>query len=408
MSRSNRGAAQVSLMWVIAFAVIGLGSLGYAFLMDSERTVALNERDAAVQERQQFETENVALRGELRNEVSALGFAPENAERVDLERIEQAKQELIAAFGLDGTNIRTFSDVVGPVRSVYEGVVAERDALKQQVDQLRSDLAAREEAARAAMADKDATIATLRQEKEDQLTQSSQQILDLERQRDALRGEYQDLQEQISELRVRNDEALRELRAEMAVLKQRNDILSNRLNSVARRADQPDGSVLSVAGEIGRAWIDLGYQDRVTVGMEFDVRNANTGAHKGRIRVVNVAEHRSEAAILSQADKYDPIRTDDVIVNPVFDPERRRVAVLLGNGFGRYNASDMEAMLAEVGVDVVEDVDAEVDMLLLGTPFFDEDTGDVIPWEARDEYKAAESFSVEVIPLRDWTQWLGR
>ena len=25
-----------------------------------------------------------------------------------------------------------------------------------------------------------------------------------------------------------------------------------------------------------------------------------------------------------------------------------------------------------------------------------------------DEYKAAQSFSVEIIPLRDWTQWLGK
>jgi len=395
-------------MWVIAFAVIGLGSLGFTFIMQDELTQALNARDAAQQTSGQLETENVALRSELRNEVSALGFAPENAERVDLERVNQAKEELIAAFGIDGTNIRTFSDISEPLRSVYEGVVSERDQLKQQVAQARSDLAARDAASRSAMADKDATIATLRQEKEDQLTQSSNQILDLERQRDALRGEYADLQQQIAELRVRNDEAMRQQRAEMAVLKQRNDILSTRLNGIARRAETPDGTVLSVAGEINRAWIDRGFQDRVTIGMEFDVQNASSGAHKGRIRIVSVAENRAEAAILSQADKYDPIRTDDVILNPVYDPERRRVAVLLGNGFGRYNATDMKAMLGEVGVEVREDISAETDILLLGTPFFDEDTGDVVPWEARDEYKAANSFSVEVIPLRDWTQWLGR
>ena len=31
MSRSNRGAAQVSLMWVISFAVIALGSVFFAY-----------------------------------------------------------------------------------------------------------------------------------------------------------------------------------------------------------------------------------------------------------------------------------------------------------------------------------------------------------------------------------------
>ena len=408
MSRSNRGAAQVSLMWVIAFAVIGLGSLGYAFIMDSELTKALNGLDVAQNESTQFQTENTALRNELRGEVSELGFAAENADRVNLERVSADKEALIAAFGIDGTNIRTFSDIKDPLVSAYTGVVNERDLLKGQVAQLRGDLAAREAASRSAIADKDATIATLRREKEDQLTQSSQQILDLERQRDALRGEYADLQSQIAELRVRNDEAMRQLSLEMGVLKQRNDILSSRLNSVARRADSPDGSVLSVAGEIGRAWIDRGTMDRVTIGMEFDVRNANSGARKGRLRIVSVAENRSEAQILEQTDRFDPIRTDDVIVNPVYDPERQPVAVLLGNGFGRYNAADMKAMLAEVGVMVREDISAETDILLLGTPFFDEDTGEVVPWESRDEYKAAASFSVQVIPLRDWTQWLGR
>ena len=87
---------------------------------------------------------------------------------------------------------------------------------------------------------------------------------------------------------------------------------------------------------------------------------------------------------------------------------REIVAVLLGNGFGRYNANDMKSMLAEVGVTVREDVSIEADILLLGTPFFDEETGEMVPWDARDEYKAAQSFSVQIIPLRDWTQWLGK
>ena len=137
-------------------------------------------------------------------------------------------------------------------------------------------------------------------------------------------------------------------------------------------------------------------------------QNASTGAVKGRIKVVNVEENRAEAEILAQTDKYDPIRTDDVILNAVYDPNRTPVAVLLGNGFGRYSANDMKSMLQEVGVEVREEVSNETDYLLIGTPFFDEETGDVLPWETRDEYKAAQSFSVEIIPLRDWTQWLGK
>ena len=114
------------------------------------------------------------------------------------------------------------------------------------------------------------------------------------------------------------------------------------------------------------------------------------------------------AAGTDQDRCLDPIRTDDVILNPVYDPERQPVAVLLGNGFGRYNANDMKSMLAEVGVQVREEISNESDMLLLGTPFFDDETGEVVPWESQDAYKAAASYSVQVIPLRDWTQWLGK
>ena len=67
----------------------------------------------------------------------------------------------------------------------------------------------------------------------------------------------------------------------------------------------------------------------------------------------------------------------------------------------------MAAMLAEVGIRVNEDVTNEADLLILGTPFFDEDTGEVIPWNHHDSYKAAQSLSLEVVHRRDWTGWLG-
>lgn len=407
MSQSNRGAAQVSLMWVIAFAVIGLGSLFFAFVLQSELETALDNERTALQQVTEIRAENDTLRNELRDEASAIGFAPENGSRIDLQMVSTTMNELVSAFGVDGANINRLSQVVEPIIAVYQGVVGERDDLKSQVTALRNDLAAKEAANRAAMADKDATIATLRSEKEDLASSSQQQIRDLERQRDGLREEFRDLERENAEMRTRHAEELSRLRSEMAILQQRNDILSSRLNNVARRADGPDGTILSVSGEISRAWIDLGSNQRLIAGMEFDVKSPTTGALKGRLRVLNVSETRSEAEILEQTDRYDPIRTDDVVLNPVYDPNRKLVAVLLGNGYGRYNANDMKSMLAEIGVEVREEVSVETDLLLLGTAFFDDETGEMIPWESRDEYKAANSFSVQVVPLRDWTQWLG-
>lgn len=408
MSQSNRGAAQVSLMWVIAFAVIGLGSLGYAFIQNQDmENVKFNEQ-VAKDNLQVSIDEATLLRDELRAEVAAVGFAGEGASRIDLEMVTQTQNDLADAFGIDKTNLRTLSDVKEPIIGQYLGVVGERDDLKAQVTELRNDLSAKESASRAAMSDKDATIGTLRTEKEDLGSSLQQQISDLERQRDSLRDELRNGERELAETRTRNAEEFRTLKSEMAILAQRNDILSTRLNGVARRADTPDGTILSVSGEIGRAYIDLGSDDRLISGMEFDVLHASSGAVKGRIRVLNVAEQRAECEILDQADRYNPIRTDDLISNSVYDPSREIVAVLLGNGYGRYNANDMKSMLAEIGVTVREEVTVESDILLLGTPFFDDETGEMVPWESRDEYKASQSFSVQVIPLRDWTQWLGK
>jgi hypothetical protein len=110
---------------------------------------------------------------------------------------------------------------------------------------------------------------------------------------------------------------------------------------------------------------------------------------------------------MSQVDQYDPVRADDVILNAVYDPSRTPVAALLGNGYGKYNANDMRSMLQEAGIEVREGVSSETDFLLLGTPFFDEETGDMVSWDSNDDHKAATSLSVSVIPMRDWSQWLG-
>jgi hypothetical protein len=43
----------------------------------------------------------------------------------------------------------------------------------------------------------------------------------------------------------------------------------------------------------------------------------------------------------------------------------------------------------------------------LGTPYFDEDTGEMKPWHHFDDYKAAQSMSLEIVHRRDWMGWLG-
>lgn len=407
MSRNNRGAAQVSLMWLIAVTVIALLAAGMAFLQSDQITQLENKNAGLVTDAENLRATADDLRSQRRDDFQALGFADEGGEFVSPAAIEAARNELISRFELDATSVTKFQDVINPVVAQYNQVIGQRDALQTEVNQLRSDLDSRKQVNITAMREKDATIAQLRKDKEDSDNAKEGQIATLERQRDGLRDQLRDANRQITEQRAINDSQARDFSKELAVLSQRNDILSSRLNRVERRVDLADGTILSANVDLGRAWIDLGSLDRIAPGMEFEVQNASTKAVKGRLRVTSVEENRAEASILAMADKYDPIRADDVILNALYDPSREPIAVLLGNGFGRYNAADVTAMLARAGVQVRNSVSNETDYLLLGTAFFDEETGDIVPWETMDSFKAASSYSVSVVPLRDWSQWIG-
>lgn len=407
MSRNNRGAAQVSLMWLIAVTVIALLAAGMAFLQSDQITILEDKNASLVAESDQLKVNADELRSKRRDDFQALGFADEGGEFVSPAAIEAARNELIARFSLDASSVTKLQDVVNPVVAEYNQVVSQRDALQSEVNQLRADLDSRKQANVTAMREKDATIAQLRKDKEDSDNAKEGQIATLERQRDGLRDQLRDANRQITEQRAINDSQARDFTGQLAVLSQRNDILSSRLNGVERRADLADGTILSANVDLGRAWIDLGSLDRIAPGMEFVVQNASTNAVKGRLRVTSVEENRAEASILAMADKYDPIRADDVILNALYDPSREPIAVLLGNGFGRYTAADVKAMLSRAGVQVRSTVSNETDYLLLGTAFFDEETGDIVPWETMDSFKSASSYSVSVVPLRDWSQWIG-
>lgn len=407
MSQNNRGAAQVSLMWVIALAIIALLSAGFGYIQNGQYTDSQNALSTKSSALEVAKTALTAVKTARADDFNELGFADADGSNVSPAAIKVWSNEFVTRFALDPASINKLEDLSGPIFAKYDEAIGQRDGLQSEVNQLRNDLAAKTSANSTAVSGKDSTIGSLRAELDDTKNSKDQEIVNLERQRDSLRDQLRDRDTTVTQLRSVNDQQTREAAAALANLQQRNDIISGRLNEVSRRAASADGSILAVNGELGAAWIDLGYNNRLTVGMQFDVRNANSNALKGRLEVVSVEADRAEARIVSQVDPYDPVSETDLVLNAVYDPNRKPVAALLGNGFGQYNANDIRSMLANVGVEVREGVTSETDYLLLGTPFFDEESGDVIGWDTQDGYKAATSLSVEVLPMRDWTQWLG-
>ncbi len=407
MSNSNRGAAQVSLMWAISLLVVALVSIFLAYSANSKITVLEGELATSKAEVTRFTGVANGLRDQIMDIGVQVGWQPSSTEGPRLDGVKSAITEL-------GANFPSVDPTAASLEAIQAGLITDYTAsqsrvadLERQVDQLRGDLDARQSENDTAIAQKDQTIATLRSENQDLTNNLNGQIVDLERQRDGLRDQYRDLDTRLQQTVDQKDAEIVLAIQGTASMKLRNDVLSDRLNRVARRAEMPDGSVLTANANIGKAWIDLGRRDRVNPGLTFEVLDRVSGLAKGHLTVLSIEEERAECRVTDLLDRYNPISSDDLVRNAMFDPGRRPVAVLLGNGYGRYNASDMKAKLAEVGISVVEELSYEVDYLLLGTPFFDEETGDMVPWESQDNYKVAQGLSVEVVPRRDWLTWLG-
>ncbi|RMH01061.1 MAG: hypothetical protein D6702_12365 [Planctomycetota bacterium] len=405
MTGPNRGAAQVSVMWVIALCVI----LVFVALFGFTSQQKVTEWQEAAAQAQSHETDARTAQAEAQKahaDLSAkIGFIAGSEGFTSLDALSTEMAAAASVFGVpEAPNIES---LLSSAVTAYQKALVEKRDLEAKVAQLRNDLDARRSAHQKALAEKDARIAELTRNLEDTTNSLNQRNLELERQRDSLRQQVADLDAQLAENNTRLAELQRQFEAEREVQMQANAILASKLNKVERRAETADGSVLAASTGLGKAWIDRGRLDRIVPGMEFDVRGAADKQIKGRLKVVAVEDERAECEILETANRFDPIGEDDLIFNAVYDPTRQPVAVLLGNGFGTLSATDMANRLAEVGILVTREISNEVDYLILGTPFFDEDTGEVIPWSSREEYRKAQESALTIVPLRDAMAWLG-
>ncbi len=405
VSRPQAGAAQVSLMWVIVMAVLLVfaGIFAYASL---DKSAALQEElDASRAEVQSWQSQVADLNRQLTALSLKIGFTDGASDtHVSPEAIALDTFKAVFPSAASAPNVQ---ELLNAAVTDYNALSTRLQNARNEITELRNTLNEREDELTQLTREKDSQIADLRRDLEDTRTQLNNQIVDVERERDALRDTVRELNTRVSDQTAQIAELTQQYEKALQDLQLRAAVLGDRLNHVERRAATPDGTVLSSSSAVGKAWIDLGRRNRLRSGMEFEVKDPLSGEYKGRLRVDQVEEKRSSCSILEEVDRYDPIGPDDLLFNEIYDPSRTMVAVLLGNGFGRYSENDMKTMLAEVGVETRGEVSNEVDILILGTPFFDPDTGEVLPWSSQDAYKAAESLGVVVVPFRDAMAWLG-
>jgi len=118
MSRSNRGAAQVSLMWVIALAVISLVAFLFAF-MSQQKLVDVQVVNDALR----AETAEAKALFEVESDKGlkiskSVGYQGADGSMTSVDTVKAATTELQAVFALEG-NLRDLSAAVPGVIGKY-------------------------------------------------------------------------------------------------------------------------------------------------------------------------------------------------------------------------------------------------------------------------------------------------
>ena len=212
---------------------------------------------------------------------------------------------------------------------------------------------------------------------------------------DSLRSQLNDMQVQLEQSRTRAREESARLREEgerlvqdnsatvyklqrdlsisQNLLKRSNDRIDELKREIVREQTfamvEPDGEILNVSEELGKAWINLGTEDRLRRGLVFDVFAFQKGGKrvsKGRIEVLSVQDRYSEVAILENLDRFNPISTGDMIASPFYDGEDVPMFVFAGDiaTNGRYSLEDMARKIVLFGGVVSDQVQLNTDFVV--------------------------------------------
>jgi hypothetical protein len=142
-------------------------------------------------------------------------------------------------------------------------------------------------------------------------------------------------------------------------------------------AYKPDGKVILVDDAAGVVRLNLGADDHVYRGLTFSVYDKASGIPKdGKAKAeleVFIIDPKVCAARIVASDRKNPVSTDDLVANLIWDSDRQNEFVVAGdfdldrNGTIDYDAiARIESLIRKWGGTVADDVSAKTDYVILG------------------------------------------
>jgi hypothetical protein len=267
------------------------------------------------------------------------------------DAIQSLSQRLDALVVLAGQDTTTMGQLETQIKGLQDELTAAKAAYNQQVAQLQAQLTDEKNRLIAA---RDSALATGKQFEE---------------------GKQQAMDRLIAERRQWSTD---KERLERQLLVDQNN-LKEQAETIKKFRTVPaetgvDGRIVSVAQGGNVAYSDLGKKDGVLLGMTFSIFGATdlgkTNAQpKAQCRIVKIMQDASELRIY-QLQGDNPVVAGDVLLNPVYDRERRLRFVLVGkmdiNADGIDDTEQLKALIQEFGGRVDSTLTVQTDYLVVG------------------------------------------
>lgn len=408
MKRSQRGAAKVSVIWLVGLVVAFLIALVMFFLSNQQLTASQEDAVKSDSRISTLEKDNKERTEKILAISKVLGFTdPANPSASDLEAAGKAIAEALKAVPEADQGAKDFQSLVKsliPLQAAKDGRIKD---LQSQLDTAVAEGKAvggrMNEAVAAAEKEKN----DLRQQLQDTENRLNDTKTDLERQVSEARENFKSSDTNVNKLKQELADLKAGFETEKLALQTRMDEQGRKLNPFLKEPELADAKLLQVSKDLGLAWIDIGSKQRLSAGMKFRVVSGSHGSKhvKGWCEVNSVKGDMAEVRLFDQTDPMDPPVAGDVVFNPLFDPRGARDALLIG----RLDRNQVEPLLKGMGVAVQAKLDKATDFLIVGGEMYTDENGQPVetPIQPSDlpVYKDAVAQGVQIVLVKDLRQY---
>jgi len=406
LTARRRGAARVSITWLISLIVLFLVSLAFGYIGYSEAQKARDGEQAALAEAAKKDELAESDAGAVIEISKAVGWYDTTTAtpRTDPAAVASALEDLKATFPDLGDDIVDLAAALPAVKAAYAKRGQEIATLNDSIATLKSENATMVQSLQDVARQKDAEIANLRTQLQDDAASSTQKQSELEGRIASLNTQRNDLDAQVRTLRGEMADLQRKHDAERTTWEVRTQAITEALRFLDE-PEAPDGQILAVSKDLGLGWVNIGAKNRLARGTRFRVVSGATGSThvKAWATVTRVEPTQAEVSFDEVTDVFDPVVVGDVIYNPLYDPKGDRHAVLAGRFSGRFNEGNLKVLLSEMGISVQDHLDFNTDYLIVGSDLFVDEEGTPLddPLSPSDlpVYKDAQANGVQIVPL---------